>query len=92
MKPIPPTDLIAVDPLDALIDLCDAAPADGDDRVAAWLETCVYAEQVKANDAGDAVAFERAKGRGIAAAHYRTRICAALNLTTTGQTTRKAAA
>lgn len=77
-------------PLDALIDLCDAAPTEGDDRLAVWLETKVHAEQVKANEAGDLAAFRRAQGRAVAAAYYRARICTALNLTTTGEPRRVA--
>ncbi len=76
---------IVSDPLDALMDLCDAAPTEGDDRLAVWFETRIHAEQRAAVDAGDQVAFERAKARAIAAAHYRARICTALALTATGE-------
>lgn len=85
MIPTHISNAMALDPLDALIDLCDAAPVEGYDRVAAWLETKIYAEQVKANEAGDRAAFDHAKHRAVAAAHYRARICAALQLTETGQ-------
>jgi hypothetical protein len=82
MKPPIVPEHIADDALDALIDLCDEAPTEGDDRIAAWLETRVHAEQTAAAEAQDLDAFRLAQGRTIAAAHYRARVCTALTLTT----------
>lgn len=90
MIPAAPPDGIALDPLDALIDLCDAAPTEGDDRLATYFETRLHDEQTAAAKAGDADRFVRAKARCVAAAHYRARICTALDLTMTGEPRRAA--
>lgn len=79
------------DYLDALMDLCDAAPTEGDDRLAVYFETQLHAEQTAAAKRGERAAFDRAKNRVRAAAHFRAQICTALALTQTGDTERRAA-
>lgn len=88
---IPDEGTIASDPLDALIDLCDAAPTEGDDRLAVWFETKLHAELVAAAESDDEAAVDRAKLRAVAGGYYRARICTALRLSETGEPRRAAA-
>lgn len=69
------------DPLDALLDLA-AAPAPGDDRRATVYEACLQGEMAAYAALGAAEQVQRCHARVVAAAHYRSAICDALNAPT----------
>ena len=81
MKPAPAEVLLDADPLNALFDLA-AAPIEGDQKIATWLESQLHDEQVSCAKASDAKAFERARNRTVMGSMARHRICEQLNIPT----------